>query len=134
VQRSIHNDSGDLQFVQTIVDIFCRANNHSPIPPSFEVWNITPPPTINFLGQLGEALTMFDPELFLANGTLVLSTFADLLPIDACQNYLCVVATLGETAKEVGLAYLYQYPADAPNTVLQLLLQGQDPDELQQQF
>ncbi|KAJ7801898.1 hypothetical protein B0H14DRAFT_2614923 [Mycena olivaceomarginata] len=133
VRRSIHNDSGDLQFVQTIVNVFCRANNHSPIPPSSEVWNMIPPPTIDFLARLGEAPTMFDPAPFLANGTLVLSTSADPLPINVCQNYLRVVATSGETAKEAGLAYLYRYPADAPNTVLQLLLQvcaQRDKDDL----
>ncbi|KAJ7680084.1 hypothetical protein B0H14DRAFT_2655491 [Mycena olivaceomarginata] len=97
-----------------------------PIPPSSEVWNIIPPPTIDFLARLGEAPTTFDPAPFLANGTLVLSTSADPPPSQ--------FATPGETAKEAGLAYLYRYPADAPNMVLQLLLQGQDPDELQEQF
>jgi hypothetical protein len=123
--QNVPNVEGDLAFVQSVVAKFCEVNNHIPIPPSAEVWAQIPPQAARFLASLACAPTTLDLAPFIADGTLVLSSCDDAPPASAYHYYIRVVET-AERTKAALMSYLLAYPANAANTLLQLLLQDED--------
>ncbi|KAJ7765143.1 hypothetical protein B0H14DRAFT_3510232 [Mycena olivaceomarginata] len=131
--QNVPNVESDLAFVQSVVAKFCEVNNHTPIPPSAEVWVQIPPQAARFLASLGCAPTTLDLSPFIADGTLVLSSCDDAPPASAYHYYIRVVETAART-KAALMSYLLAYPVNAANTVLQLLLQGEDITLVHTQF
>ncbi|KAJ7788452.1 hypothetical protein B0H14DRAFT_3504229 [Mycena olivaceomarginata] len=131
--QNVLNVEGDLAFVQSVVAKFCEVNHHSPIPPSAEVWAQIPPQAARFLASLARAPTSLNLSPFIADGTLVLSSSDDAPPVSAYHYYIRVVET-AERTKAALMSYLLAYPANAANTVLQLLLQGEDITLVHTQF
>ncbi|KAJ7788436.1 hypothetical protein B0H14DRAFT_2628258 [Mycena olivaceomarginata] len=124
--QNVPNVESDLAFVQSVVAKFCEVNNHTPIPPSAEVWAQIPPQAARFLASLACAPTTLDLLLSLRTALLFCRP-------SAYHYYIRVVET-AERTKAALMSYLLAYPANAANTVLQLLLQGEDITLVHTQF
>ncbi|KAJ7869182.1 hypothetical protein B0H14DRAFT_2572029 [Mycena olivaceomarginata] len=68
--QNVLNVEGDLAFMQSVVAKFCKVNDHTPIPPSAEVWAQIPPQAARFLASLACTPTTLDLAPFIADSTL----------------------------------------------------------------
>ncbi|KAJ6589064.1 hypothetical protein B0H19DRAFT_1058137 [Mycena capillaripes] len=122
-----------IETVQGVVAAYCAAENHCPIPPTAPVLASIPPRCLQLLAAAARDPTSFDITPFLANRTLVLSRRHDPAPFSTCANYIRRIET-NDNPQEALIRYLCDYPADAPNTLLQLILQGHDLKKIREAF
>ncbi|KAJ7788454.1 hypothetical protein B0H14DRAFT_2628277 [Mycena olivaceomarginata] len=121
-----------LQNVPNVEGDLASSNPWSPN--SARVWAQIPPQGCSVpCFTLRAPPTSLNLAPFIADGTLVLSSCDDAPPASAYHYYIRVVET-AERTKAALMSYLLAYPANAANTVLQLLLQGEDITSVHTQF
>ncbi|KAJ7159805.1 hypothetical protein C8R43DRAFT_947910 [Mycena crocata] len=121
----------DLEFIQIQVAVFCKAENHVPIPPSDPIWSTFSPRVVELLATIGRDPTGWKAQPFLDDGTLVLSERGDPPPDSACACYLRQIDV--PEPKKALILYLH-HAADAASTVLQLILQGSSITTIEKSF
>ncbi|KAJ6541738.1 hypothetical protein B0H19DRAFT_1077536 [Mycena capillaripes] len=124
--------SNSLAFLQAVVAAYMEATNQLPIPPSSPVWLDFIPAVVDFLCALTRHPTSLSFLPFLENSTIVESVDGDPAPHNSCQNYIRQIHVPQPT--KALREYMYLYPATAPTTILQLMLQGADLASIEAEF
>ncbi|KAJ7673478.1 hypothetical protein B0H17DRAFT_1208428 [Mycena rosella] len=134
LQTAAATGTTDLETVQAVVAAYCDAEGHLSIPAGAPVWLDFTPRTLQFLAAVAQNPTTWDPAPFLANNTIVISKRTDLPLTSICANYFRRIKVPGAQAIASLQTYLIASPADAPDAILKLLLQGEVPDSVQKWF
>ncbi|KAJ7767441.1 hypothetical protein DFH07DRAFT_328482 [Mycena maculata] len=133
IQDAIKGDHADpSSHLKAIVSAYCDAEGHTPIPATAPAWDCISPRTCHLLLAITKEPTTWDPQPFVENGTLVLSKRGDKPTQGACVNYVRKIPT--PTPIQDLTTYLCSFPADAGNTTLQLLMQGETPTRIRSTF
>ncbi|KAF7340006.1 hypothetical protein MVEN_01918300 [Mycena venus] len=132
VQAAASESLPDRELIQAVVDAFCAAEGHLPIPPALV--SAIPGRTIAFLAAVARNPTTVNIAPFVASGALRLSKQGEPGPVSACANYIRCLPVPKEKASESASRYLKEYPADTPFCVMQLLLQGRDLNKARKKF
>ncbi|KAJ7770814.1 hypothetical protein DFH07DRAFT_1057898 [Mycena maculata] len=133
-QSAIAGHLSSLAIVQSVVDAYCSVQNLTFIPATAAVWGTILTRTLDLLAAIAACPTNWDVLPFLASGALVLSNRGDAPPGLKSLNYIRHFSVPGPMAAAALHRYLAAYPADAANTIVQLLLVGEKPEKIHQSF
>ncbi|KAJ7610784.1 hypothetical protein FB45DRAFT_875544 [Roridomyces roridus] len=124
VDRSQHLSAREL--VQATVNAYFVREGHEQIPATEAVWKEFPDPVMEMFGAIVKDPSGWDPRPFIKDKILVESKADGPSPVNKCAHYIRLIRLRTEEVFRALRAYLDAYPAEAPSTVIRLLLLGED--------